>query len=205
MVEPAAVAPVAAGGARELTRRAVRAQVSQLAVALVFEQGFDATTVDDICAVAGISRSTFFRYFPTKEAALFGDMADAGTELLAALQARPEDEAPWVALRRASDPLIDRYLGDPAQALRFAKLITGTPTLAAWHREKNAHEYELLRPELARRLGIDAADASDPRVSALLAAALGCVDAAVAAWVEVGEEARLGDLLDRAMGAIASA
>jgi hypothetical protein len=34
------------------------------------ERGYDATTVDDICAAAEISRSTFFRYFPTKKDAL---------------------------------------------------------------------------------------------------------------------------------------
>jgi AcrR family transcriptional regulator len=38
-----------------------------IAVDLFLRQGYDETTVDDICTTAGISRSTFFRYFPAKE------------------------------------------------------------------------------------------------------------------------------------------
>lgn len=143
--------------------KAVRAEVAAVVAELMLERGYEKTTIDDICAVAQISRSTFFRYFPSKEDALFGGVADSGEQLLAALVARPSSGTPWIAMRRALDPLIAQHdVGDERFRL-IARLIVTTPPLAARHREKNARWHELLRPEVASRLGTDPADASDPR------------------------------------------
>ena len=175
-----------------------------MAFDLFLEQGYDRTTVEDICSVAEISRSTFFRYFTSKDDALLGDTADAGDELRTALEARPDSEAPWQALRQAMAPLIEHYAHEPERAMRLARLVSTTPALNAWHHEKTSKWHELLRPEIARRLHTDPSDASDPRPAALIAAALGCVDAAIAAWVSSGESGRLIEMLDRAMDAFAA-
>lgn len=175
-----------------------------MAFDLFLERGFEETTVEQICAVAEISRSTFFRYFASKEDALLGDLPDANAHLLDALQRRPHDEPAWTALRRALDPLVERYDTAPDQGRRLARLITGTPALAAAHHAKNAAWHTLLRPEVARRLGADPDDATDPRPSALIAAALGCVDATISAWATDDSEQPLARILDRAMGAIAA-
>jgi AcrR family transcriptional regulator len=189
-------------GARARARQAVLAEVASLVVDLVLETGYEETTVDDICRVAKISRSTFFRYFPSKEDALFSGTADAGTYLLSALTARPAHETAWTAMRRALDPLIDRYDTNDDRARRLARLIVTTPTLAARHREKHARWHELLRPEIARRLGTDPADTGDPRADAVIAAALGCVEAALIAWTSSEGPQALAPILDRAMAAI---
>lgn len=47
-------------------------RIERCAVALVIEHGFDATTVDMICAEAGVSQRTFFNHFATKDAAVIG-------------------------------------------------------------------------------------------------------------------------------------
>lgn len=191
----------AVGGVRARARQAMRAEVAVVVQDLVLERGYDETTVDDICAAAEISRSTFFRYFATKEDALFGEALDAGEHLREALIARPPTEAPWVAMRRALDALIDQYEGHDERTRRLIRLIVGTPTLAARHREKNSRWQELLRPEIARRLGADPDDAADPRANALIAAALGCVEAALIAWTAGTRPQPLATILDRAMGA----
>lgn len=49
-----------------------RAAIADAAVSLVSEHGFDAVTVDMICARAGVSQRTFFNYFATKDAAVLG-------------------------------------------------------------------------------------------------------------------------------------
>ena len=48
-----------------------RAAVEKVALELFAERGFDDTPVEDIAAAAGISRRTFFGYFPTMSDVLF--------------------------------------------------------------------------------------------------------------------------------------
>lgn len=169
---------------------------------LVLAQGYESTTVEDICAASGISRSTFFRYFSTKEDALFDGTLDAADHLRDALIARPCTETPWVAMRGALDPLIERYEAGDERARLLTRLIVSTPALAARRREKNAGWHDALRPELSRRLDADPSDDRDPRVNAIIAAALGCVEASLIAWTSTDEPRSLPDILDQAMGAV---
>ncbi|ELB86966.1 TetR family transcriptional regulator [Rhodococcus wratislaviensis IFP 2016] len=53
-----------------------RARIQSAAVQLFVEHGYDATTVDQISAAAGISHMTFFRHFPSKDAVLLEDPYD---------------------------------------------------------------------------------------------------------------------------------
>lgn len=68
---------------------------------LFSERGFDATTVDDIAAAAGISRRTYFRYFGSKNDVVWGRFAEGLTELRSALSAAPADVPIQEALRGA--------------------------------------------------------------------------------------------------------
>ncbi len=180
----------------------MHAELAAVAMALFLEHGFEETTVDDICAAAEISRSTFFRYFPSKEDALFGQLADTGDTLAEALTARPSDEQLWTAMRRALDPLVAQIEAAGASARRLARLIGGQPALVARHREKHARWQELLRPEVARRLGTDPGDRSDPRADAVIGTALSCFEAAQTAWALSDQPPPLAALVDSAMGVI---
>lgn len=51
----------------------VRTATQDAALRLFAERGYDATSVDDIVAISGLSRSTFFRTFGSKEAVVFSD------------------------------------------------------------------------------------------------------------------------------------
>lgn len=178
------------------------AQVAQMAIDLFIERGYEETTVDDICAVAGISRSSFFRYFRSKEDVLMREVADFGGSLLAALRARPDDETPWVAVRQALHPLIEQYGADSERILRSARLVRSTPALATFHQDKLARKGQILQPEIARRMGADPDDPLDPRPAALIGAVLAGLDAAVAAWAAADGGRDLAELFDRAMDAI---
>jgi AcrR family transcriptional regulator len=181
----------------------MKAQVSEMALDLFLENGYEQTTIDDICAVAGISRSTFFRYFPTKEDVFTSHTSTAADELLHALRQRPDDEAPWIALRHAMGPVVAHYAAQSERAQRLAELARTTPALAVRHQEKPARWHNLLAPEIARRLGADPRDATDPRPHALIAAAHACLEAAVAAWIAGHGTQQLSQILHRAMDSIA--
>lgn len=63
-------------GLRERKRAATRAAITSTARALTAERGLNGYTVEEVCEAAGISRRTFFNYFPTKEDAIIGHADD---------------------------------------------------------------------------------------------------------------------------------
>lgn len=65
-------APRARSSAPTSRGTATARRIEASAVALVLQHGYDATTVDMICADAGISQRTFFNHFATKDAAVIG-------------------------------------------------------------------------------------------------------------------------------------
>ncbi|MFE3036169.1 TetR family transcriptional regulator [Streptomyces canus] len=123
-----------APGLRERKKQQMYATVSEIAVRLFLEKGFDAVSVAEIAAAAEISKPTLFRYFPTKEDLVLHRIADHEDE--AARVVEESDEAPLVALRRhfldglaREDPVTG--LNDHPGVLAFHSLLYGTPALVA--------------------------------------------------------------------------
>ncbi|MFJ2235145.1 TetR family transcriptional regulator [Streptomyces sp. NPDC087859] len=205
MVDSASTAshtPPKRPGLRERMRATVRAEVTEVALRLFTVQGFDRTTADQIAAEAGLSRATLFRYFRTKEDIVLGGLEGDGQQVTEALAARPDEERPWVALRRAFDVLVRVNEEAPEQTLSFLRMLQQTPSLRARHFEKQLQWQEQMVPEIARRLEASPGRPEDPRPTALVAAALACLDAAARGWVACEGTVSLADLLDRAMGAL---
>jgi AcrR family transcriptional regulator len=186
---------------RNRATRAVRAEIAAVAMRLFLEQGFEKTTVEQIAAEAGLSRTSFFRYFATKEDVVLGHLGELGQRVLDALTARPMTEPAWEALRHAFDVLIEEGSALPEQGLAMNRMLHDTPSLKARQMGKQLGWQDLLAPEVARRLGVPA-EAADPRPRAMVAAALGCMNVAVDVWAAAGGALSLGDLLDQAMSAL---
>lgn len=73
---------------RERKKLRTRRALADAALRLFTEKGFDATTLDEVAEEAEVSKSTFFRFFPAKEAAAIEAEAELWAAYLAALAAR---------------------------------------------------------------------------------------------------------------------
>ncbi|MFF9206002.1 TetR/AcrR family transcriptional regulator [Streptomyces sp. NPDC014986] len=120
-------------GLRERKRRRMYRTVSDTAIRLFLERGFDAVSVAEVAAAAGISKPTLFRYFPAKEDLVLFRIADHEGE---AARVAGEGPSPVEALRRhfldgleRCDPVTG--LNDDPGVLAFHALLYGTPALAA--------------------------------------------------------------------------
>lgn len=189
-------------GLRELTRRTVRAQIAERAVALFIAQGFEETTVEQIASEVGMSARSVFRYFDTKEDMVVGSMQESGARLADALAARPADEDPWQALRGALSVLLAGMAENRDGAMARARMFAGTPSLRAARQQKHAQWRELLVPGVLARLDGGPAETRELRAAAITTAVLGCLEVSVTRWSEAGGTGSIEDLLDAAIMAV---
>lgn len=192
---------IARPGLWERSRRGARAEITDTAMRLFLEQGFDATTIDQIVTEVGISRRSFFRYFGTKEDVVLGNLVELGLSVQAALRARPATEPPWEALTAALLTLAAPTTA-PERTLRTSRMLHGTPSLKARLLEKQLRWLELLVPEVERRMGILPGGPADARASAIVASALACLDAANQTWTLHDGEGDLAELFTEAVAAV---
>lgn len=186
---------------RERTRLAVRAEISDAAMTLFLENGFETTTIDQIADSVGISRRSLFRYFTSKEDIAVANVTERGQAILAALQARDADEGPWEALRAA---VFDSEGAQPGSAktetLSIARLLRESPALQGFRLEKQKQWQDLFAPEIAKRLN-DERDA-EAAARGIVAAALACWDTAVDIWVERGGTGNAVELFEDMIAAV---
>ncbi len=132
-----------------------------VAMDLFVRNGYEATTIDEIAAAAGMSRRSFFRYFGSKEDVVLGHLDALGTALAEALAERPADEDAWTALRRAFDTLIAHQSNDSQAALALRQILDGNPGLQARNLEKQCRWHDRLAPQVAARLSSPATGSAD--------------------------------------------
>src|SRR4029450_11623818 len=117
-------------GLRERKKAETRRAIQEHALRLFLENGYDATTVEEIAAAAGVSHMTFFRYFATKHAVVEDD--DYDPAIAALIPARPADEDPLPAIRQAlTGALRVMPAAEMSTVLVRARLILGVPALRA--------------------------------------------------------------------------
>lgn len=190
---PAGPPPV---GLRQRKRQRTQAAIQTEALRLFTEQGYEATTCEQIAAAAEVSPATFYRYFPTKEDVVLAD--DYDDLLLALVQHRPTGESPVRAVRRSLAAGLEAVYAADVDAIRERlRLVLSVPALRARRYEQTRATEALLAPELAVRMGTDP---DDLEVRAVTAAIVGAVVVAVEQWAERG--GALPDLIDQALAAL---
>ncbi|WP_208105564.1 TetR family transcriptional regulator [Streptomyces sp. GC420] len=123
------VPETAAGGRAAAQRLKMRRELATAAMELFATKGYEATTVDEIAAAAGVARRTFFRHFRSKEEAIFPDHDDTLVRAEAVLNAAPPHEHPLDTVCRGIKEVMRMYAGSPAVSVARYRLTREVPTL----------------------------------------------------------------------------
>jgi AcrR family transcriptional regulator len=201
--------PDAPASLRERKKLATRRLLRKAALELVGERGLANVTVEDIAEAAEVSPRTFFNYFPSKEAALFGGDADRAKEL----RDRIATEAPGrtaldvlrTVLTEDSETMAGELRslgGDPAEWLCRMKVARTDPHVRAAHAGQMAMIERAIAEGLAVRLGAD--QETDPYPGVLAAASVAVVRSSMMFWAGSGGAVQLGQLIDQAFQALAA-
>jgi AcrR family transcriptional regulator len=186
-------------GLRERKKARTRAAISAHALRLFRDQGYDATTVQQIIEEAEVSESTFFRYFPTKGDVVLLD--DFDPLIVDAFLSQPPDVRPIAALRAAFATVFDRMSSqEVSEQQERTQLILSVPELRAAMLDQLASAMALFAGMFAERTG---RQPDDMAVRALAGAVLGVVIAVQFAMVD-DPGADFAMLLDEAMGHLES-
>ncbi len=183
-------------GLRERKKEQTRAAIQREALRLIVEQGYDATTCEQIAAAADVSPATLFRYYATKEDIVLQDTYDP--MIAEAVRARPARETPLTAVRAGfADALGAVYSDDFELVRQRTALILSVPALRARTREQQDSLVEHLAGAFAAR---EARRGVEVDAQVVAAACASAVSIAVERWAEgLGE---LPALVDDALAAL---
>ncbi len=162
-------------GLRERKKLEAWRTIHRTALRLISERGFDAVSVEDIAGAAGVSRTTFFSYFPSKEAVVF-DLDPQELQQWRELLADPrEDTALWEALTDITLGLA-RLLAErlPLQKRLFEQ----SPELCTSSRGT----CDAFEPDLKEWIGRRTPDGDPLRTALLYNTAFAAFTTAIEAW-----------------------
>jgi len=158
-------------GLRERKKAKTRAAIRHEALRLFREQGYDATTVEQIAEAAEVSPSTFFRYFPTKEDVVLRD--DYDDQMIEVFRSQPPELTPMQAFRATIRETLG-LLGPKERAeegQRWA-MARSVPTLRAAILDELLRTLRVIADLIAERVG---RAPEDPAVRAFAGALIGVV------------------------------
>ncbi|MEV8433479.1 TetR family transcriptional regulator [Streptomyces chartreusis] len=169
---------------------------------LFLERGYEQTTVDDIVALAGVGRRSFFRYFPSKEDVVFPDHERCLTDMTAFLAASGEEHEPVRRVCDAARLVLRMYAENPTFSVQRYRLTKQVPGLRAyelsvvWRYERALAEY--LRGRFAgRRDGTLQADV-------IAAAVVAAHNNALRSWLRSDGHGDASAGVDQALGYVQS-
>ncbi|MGW1624477.1 TetR/AcrR family transcriptional regulator [Streptomyces sp. NPDC002172] len=185
-------------GLRERKKIKTREAIRSATYALVEEQGYDATTIEQIAERAEVSPSTVFRYFPTKEDIVLTDEYDPLVQ--EELRARPADE-PWPdSLRYVMHRAVQLGMKEPLRVSRLrTRLMTEVPAVRSRMMESMSETGRMLCQAIGERTGRDP-QSLEVRVYAM--SIIGGLMEASMYWAENGHEDDFDALVDRALNVI---
>ncbi len=171
-----------AAGRAELRRDLVAA-----AIELFRTRGYDDTTIDDIAAVAGVGRRTFFRYFRSKEDAISPDHEAALARLSEIFSAAHPTEPTVALVLRAGETVFDLYTEDPQASVQRFRLTHEVPVLRDRESASVDHYRRLFTRHLRQRFAGEVD--GELRAAVIGAAVVAAHNLALRAWLDAGAPA----------------
>ncbi|MFG2603620.1 TetR family transcriptional regulator [Streptomyces sp. NPDC048514] len=167
---------------------------------LFLDRGYEQTTVDDIVALAGVGRRSFFRYFPSKEDVVFPDHERCLADMTAFLAAGDEEHEPVRRVCDAARMVLGMYAENPAFSVQRYRLTRKVPGLRAyelsvvWRYERALAEY--LRGRFAGRPD------GTLRADVIAAAVVAAHNNALRSWLRSDGTGDAGAAVDHALGCV---
>src|SRR6516162_6069538 len=154
-------------GLRQRKKERTRQAITDAAMAMFLEHGFDNVSIIKIAAAAEVSVQTVYNYFPAKADLVFDEADQIASDLQRAVRHRPPGQSALSALRGYFASLPAR-VGDrrpPEPTPRFRRLVRDSPALRAYQREIFARFEQALAAALAEQTGAPP-DAVEPFIAA---------------------------------------
>ncbi|MEM8922532.1 MAG: TetR family transcriptional regulator [Actinomycetota bacterium] len=168
-------------------------EIQAAAIELVGDRGFDAVTVGDIASGVGVSESTVYRYFGTKERIF--TWQDYEPDLHAALLRRLNEQPPVDAVRDAYiEAVAPRY--DDGQLARIV-FVYQTPQVHTAAVEQSFLQHAVLSKAIEGAAGVD-----DLTAAVIAGACITAADVAVDHWQQAEGRLALDGLLAEAFDAL---
>ena len=187
-------------GLRERKKARTRAAIREHALRLFREQGYDATTVDQIAEAADVSPSTFFRYFPTKEDVVLQD--DFDILAIGSFLEQPPELSLVGAFRAAAKETMASASETELAGLRdTTALIMTVPELRARAMDEYSRTINVIASAAAQRTG---RSLDDPAILTAAGAIVGVIMAATLPWQGLADgEMTPADMFGRIDAALA--
>ena len=173
---------------RAAKKEKTRDGIIEAAYRLFVERGVDGVTIEEIAERAGVSRRTFFRYFPSKEDVVFPDHHERVEQFRALLDREVEGETGFGAVRRAALAMGEIFQEAREVLLIQHRVVSASTAMTGLEMMLDRRYEEAMINAIVQRDG----KAARRRAQLLAAATLGVVRAVLRDWFERGCK---GDLI----------
>lgn len=173
-------------GLRERNRRQTLQHIAEVGIELFLAKGYDATTLDEIAAAAGISRRTFFYYFKSKDDILLAHLAGYDDELKASVLEHASAGSPIDVVREAMLDVAARF--ETSRLMAIIRLIRQSEALSASRYGNNLRREQVVYETLCE---IWPARERRDRLRLVAMVSIGTLRLAVDTWIEHGRKRKL--------------
>ncbi|MEV0235903.1 helix-turn-helix domain-containing protein [Nonomuraea sp. NPDC050786] len=186
-------------GLRERKKRQTRQRISDVAVGLFVERGFDNVTIAEVAEAAEVSVNTVYNYFAAKEDLVLPPDEASPDRLAGIVRRRPPGQSAAAAvLARLREEVRgrERSVGLTPGFGPVLEMMRAAPTLAARLQDLGHQMTEALAVELAAETGA----AGDDPLPRLMAWHIGCLHALI--YAEIGRRTATGERPDAIAAAV---